>query len=69
MSSYVKHLKEILSNKGKLANFGTVGFNEEYFVVVLRKLPPKMKEPGKFTSPCLIGGLTLISACVIWGLV
>ena len=29
MSSYAKHLKEILSNKGKLANFGTMGLNED----------------------------------------
>ena len=69
MSSYAKHLKEILSNKGKLENVVTMGLNEECSTVVLRKLPPKMKDPAKFTIPCLIRGLTLISVYVIWGLV
>ena len=54
MSSYAKHLKEILSNKGKLENFGIVGLDEECFALVLRKLPPKMKDPDKFTIPYLI---------------
>jgi len=30
MPSYVKHLKEILLNKGKLKNFGSVGLNEDF---------------------------------------
>ena len=55
MTSYAKHLKDILSNR-KLANFGTVALNEECFIVALRKLPPKMKNLSKFTIPCLIGG-------------
>ncbi|KAG5082901.1 hypothetical protein JHK84_052939 [Glycine max] len=29
MPSYAKHLKVVLSNKGKLENFGTVGLNKE----------------------------------------
>ena len=45
MASYAKHLKEILSNNKKLTNFGTMGLNEECFDVVLRKIPPKMKDP------------------------
>jgi len=65
MSSYAKHLKEILSNKGKLANFGTVGLTEECSAIVLRKLPPKLKDLGKFTIPYLIEGRTLISVYVI----
>jgi len=56
MSSYAKHLKEILSNKGKLENFGSVSLNEECSTIVLRKLPPKMKDLGKFIIPCLIRG-------------
>ena len=49
MKSYGKHLKEILSNKGKFENFGTMGLNEECSVMVLRKLPPKMKDLSIFT--------------------
>jgi len=33
-----------------------MGLNEECFTVILRKLPPKMKDPGKFTIPCLMEG-------------
>ena len=55
MSSYAKHWKEILSNNGKLENFGIVGLNEESFAI-LRKLLPKTKDPDKFTIPCLIEG-------------
>jgi len=56
MSSYAKHLKEILSNKEKLENFGTVGFNDECYAMVIRKLPPTMKDLNKFIIPCLIEG-------------
>ncbi|XP_006598646.1 uncharacterized protein [Glycine max] len=56
MSSYAKHLKEILSNKEKLENFGTVGFNDECSAMVIRKLPPTMKDLDKFIIPCLIEG-------------
>jgi len=33
MSSYAKHLKEILSNTGKLENFGIMGLNKECSVI------------------------------------
>ena len=39
-----------------MTNFCTVSFNKECFVVVLRKLLHKMKDPDKFTIPCSIGG-------------
>jgi len=55
MSKYTKYLKEILSNKGKLANFATIGLNEECFVIVLRKLPLKLSDIGSFSIPCTIG--------------
>ena len=44
MPSYANHLKEILSNKGKLAKFFNVSLNEECCDVVLRKLSPDMKD-------------------------
>ena len=57
MPKYAKYLKEILSNKGKLADFATIGLNEECSAVILKKLPPKLKDPGSFSIPCTIGNL------------
>ncbi|XP_022868743.1 uncharacterized protein LOC111388295 [Olea europaea var. sylvestris] len=55
MSSYVKFLKEILSNKKKLEEHETVCLKEECSAILLKKLPPKLKDPGSFTIPCIIG--------------
>jgi len=51
MPKYSKYLKDILSNKKKLANFAFVGLNEECSTVVLKKIPVKLKDPESFTIP------------------
>ena len=43
MPKYSKYLKDILSNKKKLANFAFVGLNKECSTVVLKKIPVKLK--------------------------
>jgi len=55
MLKYAKFLKEILSNKRKLIEFETIALSEECLVIILKKLPPKLKDPGSFTIPCTIG--------------
>ncbi|XP_022841927.1 uncharacterized protein LOC111365620 [Olea europaea var. sylvestris] len=55
MPSYAKFLKEILSNKRKLEEHETVCLNEECNAILLKKLPPKLKDPGSFTIPCTFG--------------
>lgn len=55
MPKYAKFLKDIISNKKKLEGFETVKLNEECSSIVLKKLPPKLKDPGSFTIPCTIG--------------
>ncbi|WJX67426.1 hypothetical protein P8452_51892 [Trifolium repens] len=55
MPKYAKFLKEIISNKKKLEGFETVKLNEECSAIVLKKLPPKLKDPGSFNIPCTIG--------------
>ncbi|XP_073119897.1 uncharacterized protein [Henckelia pumila] len=55
--SYAKFLKEILANKRKLTNLGTVNLNEECSAVLLNKLPPKLQDPGSFSIPCAIGSM------------
>ncbi|KAJ9141117.1 hypothetical protein P3X46_031692 [Hevea brasiliensis] len=55
MPSYAKFLKEILSKKRKLEDYGTVALTEECSAILQNKLPPKLKDPGSFSIPCLIG--------------
>ena len=55
MPSYAKFFKEILSNKRKLEDCERVALNEECSAILLNKLPQKLKDPGSFTIPCLIG--------------
>ena len=55
MPSYVKFMKDILSQKRRLADFETVNLTEECSAILQRKLPQKIKDPGSFTIPCTIG--------------
>ncbi|KAJ9177003.1 hypothetical protein P3X46_012259 [Hevea brasiliensis] len=55
MPSYAKFLKEILSKKRKLEDYGIIALTEECSAIQQNKLPPKLKDPGSFSIPCLIG--------------
>ena len=55
MPSYVKFMKDILSQNRRLADFETVNLTEECSAILQRKLPQKLKDPGSFTIPCTIG--------------
>ncbi|XP_020421356.1 uncharacterized protein LOC109949673 [Prunus persica] len=52
---YAKFLKDACTNKRKVAAHEKVMLTEECNVVLLKKLPPKLKDPGSFTIPCIIG--------------
>lgn len=52
---YAKFIKELCTNKRKLDEVETIAMSEEAFAVLQRKLPPKLKDPGRFTIPCTIG--------------
>jgi len=69
MSKYAKFLKEILSNKRKLIEFETIALSEECSAIVLKKLPPKLKDPDNFTIPCTIGDSHFEKALCDLGLV
>nr|GEZ62756.1 hypothetical protein [Tanacetum cinerariifolium] len=45
---YQKMLKALLSNKEKLQELANTPFNENYSAVILKKLPEKLRDPGKF---------------------
>ncbi|XP_055960526.1 uncharacterized protein LOC126667263 [Mercurialis annua] len=63
MPSYAKFLKELVSNKSKLEEYATVALTEECSAILQKKLPPKLKDPGSFSIPCVIGDTT-ISKCL-----
>ncbi|XP_022867382.1 uncharacterized protein LOC111387099 [Olea europaea var. sylvestris] len=55
MLSYAMFLKDILSNKCKLEDHEIVMLIEECSTRIQKKHPPKLKDPGSSTIPCIIG--------------
>ena len=55
MPLYAKFLKEILSKKRKITEEGVVNLTATCSAVIKKTLPEKMKDPGSFTIPCVIG--------------
>nr|GFB65676.1 reverse transcriptase domain-containing protein [Tanacetum cinerariifolium] len=49
---YQKMLKALLSNKGKLQELANTHLNENCSAIILKKLPKKLRDPGKFIIPC-----------------
>ncbi|XP_038902297.1 uncharacterized protein LOC120088932 [Benincasa hispida] len=56
MSSYVKFLKDILTNKRKIGENETVALTYECSALFQNNILTKMKDPGSFTLPYSIGG-------------
>ncbi|GJV97245.1 reverse transcriptase domain-containing protein [Tanacetum coccineum] len=50
--NYQKMLKSLLSNKEKLTELANTPLNENCSTVILKKLPEKLGDPGKFLIPC-----------------
>jgi len=48
MPKSAKYLQEIFENKRNLVDFATINLNKECSIVVLRKLPPKLKDLRSF---------------------
>ena len=46
MPNYVKFLKDIISKKRRLEEFEIVKLSEECSVILQKKLPQKLKDPG-----------------------
>ena len=66
MPNYLKFMKEIMSNKKKLEAYGIVNLSKNCNAIIQRKLPEKLKDPGSFTIPCVIGEHTFSKAlCVL----
>nr|GEW72362.1 hypothetical protein [Tanacetum cinerariifolium] len=52
MPKYQKMLKALLSNKEKLQELANTPLNENCSAVILKKLPEKLRDPGKFLISC-----------------
>nr|GEV79471.1 reverse transcriptase domain-containing protein [Tanacetum cinerariifolium] len=52
MPKYQKMLKSLLSNKEKLQELANTPLNKNCSAVILKKLPKKLGDPGKFLIPC-----------------
>ncbi|GJS46888.1 hypothetical protein Tco_0597009 [Tanacetum coccineum] len=52
MPKCAKMLKDLLNNKEKLLELANTLLNENCFAVLLKKLPKKLRDPGKFLIPC-----------------
>ena len=63
MPTYVKFLKEILSNKRKIDEYQSVSLSQECNALIQNKLPPKLEDPGSFSVPMVIGKCTYHALC------
>ncbi|KAM2230551.1 hypothetical protein ACFX1S_014941 [Malus domestica] len=52
---YAKFFKELCTTRKRISNKEVVQVSENVSAVLQRKLPPKCKDPGSFTIPCVIG--------------
>nr|GFA89633.1 reverse transcriptase domain-containing protein [Tanacetum cinerariifolium] len=52
MLKYAKMLKDLLINKEKLLELANTPLNENFSVVLLKKVPEKLRDSGKFLIPC-----------------
>ncbi|CAN6579330.1 unnamed protein product [Malus baccata var. baccata] len=61
---YAKFLKELCTTRKTISNKEVVKVSENVSAVLQRKLPPKCKDPGSFTIPCIIGN-TRFEKCML----
>ncbi|GKD15438.1 reverse transcriptase domain-containing protein, partial [Tanacetum coccineum] len=52
MPKFAPMFKKMLNNKDKLIKLTKTPLNENYSAVVLKKLPEKLGDPGRFLIPC-----------------
>ncbi|CAN6567593.1 unnamed protein product [Malus baccata var. baccata] len=64
VSRYAKFLKELCTTRRRISNKEVVQVSENVSAVLQRKLPPKCKDPGSFTIPCVIGN-TKFEQCML----
>ncbi|KAM2957612.1 hypothetical protein FF2_024567 [Malus domestica] len=64
---YAKCLKKLCTTKKRVRDKEVVHVSENVSAILQRKLPPKCKDPGSFTIPCVIGNTRFKSAMLDLG--
>nr|GFA46560.1 reverse transcriptase domain-containing protein [Tanacetum cinerariifolium] len=62
MPKFVSTIKSLLANKDKLFELAKVSLNENCSAMLLKKLPEKLGDPGKFLIPCDFPGMEICHA-------
>ncbi|GKF98208.1 hypothetical protein Tco_0296991, partial [Tanacetum coccineum] len=57
MPKFTFTIKSLLTNKDKLFELAKIPLNENCSVMLLKKLPKKLGDPGKFLIPCDFPGM------------
>nr|GEY06458.1 reverse transcriptase domain-containing protein [Tanacetum cinerariifolium] len=57
MPKFASTLEALIGNKEKLSEMDRILMNKHCSVVILNKLPRKLREPGKFLIPCEFPGM------------
>ncbi|CAN6544178.1 unnamed protein product [Malus baccata var. baccata] len=64
---YANFLKELCTTRKRMSTKEVVKVGENVSAILQRKLPPKCKDPGSFTIPCVIGNTGFESAMLDLG--
>ncbi|KAM1658472.1 hypothetical protein ACFXTN_042625 [Malus domestica] len=64
---YAKCLKKLCTTRKRFREKEVVQVSENVSAIIQRKLPPKCKDPGSFTIPCVIGNTRFKSAMLDLG--
>ncbi|GJQ97108.1 reverse transcriptase domain-containing protein, partial [Tanacetum coccineum] len=62
MPIFVPTIKSLLMNKEKLLELAKIPLNENCSAMLLKKLPEKLGDPGKFLIPCNFPGMDVCHA-------
>nr|GEW57453.1 hypothetical protein [Tanacetum cinerariifolium] len=62
MPKFTSTIKSLLANKDKLFELAKVPLNENCSAMLLKKLPEKLGDPGKFLIPCDFPGMEVCHA-------
>nr|GEU73024.1 reverse transcriptase domain-containing protein [Tanacetum cinerariifolium] len=57
MHKFASTIKSLLTNKEKLFELARTPLNEHCSAILLKKLPEKLRDPGKFLIPCDFSGM------------
>nr|GEU96187.1 reverse transcriptase domain-containing protein [Tanacetum cinerariifolium] len=62
MPKFASTIKSLLTNKDKLFKLAKIPLNENCSAILLKKLPEKLGNPGKFLIPCDFPGMDVCHA-------